>query len=817
MNKFDSPECEDYKAVANKIQEFLSKIRQGTLLAQYDLCKRAVHHSIAFEGMFQREDEISPSLNTLRWVADDAVGESDGGDEETVEIKKQAGDEETVEIKKQAREALATWLRSSSTSGIFHITGKLGAGKSTLMKHISTHPRVRDDLVAWAGDKSLVLARFFFWHDGTKLQKSLEGLHRSILFQALEQYPALIEEVFPTQWQAIRAKPKSHSLLRSTQFRSTDLEKGFKTLVEMEASEQYRLCLFIDGLDEYSGEGVTSVDHMKLARDIQAWSASGKVKFCVSSREQVEFTNTFRDSPRIKLHELNQSDIRDFCWQTIEQYDASLFDDDFDASGLVDWIVPRAEGVFLWAKITVQAALVFANQHDSFDTIKKKLMSPPGNLIQLYDRLLNSLPETERKAAYKFLAVAVRLPSRLSLLAYTWLDDLSNEDFPAWRTLEKFCSETIEKRRNRARYQIQGYTKGLLNIGRSLRLGVDGVVAGYVDEVTACHRSLEEYVREKEQMELKKIYPTLKEEEIIGRLKLAELAYICGVEGMQDYGQTTNSWATSFLGPLDTERVCTEKLSDNVLDGLHHFAGNIRFEKAWICHGIGPFHESVPPGFELVNPVPFLAAFHNQAGWIQKLTTSPDSKMDTKDTQDQTLLSAAVLGGARDTVRVLLDRDPEGSTLHVAIKSHALDPTRAGDITVCDILAYQVMAVAYNCWTVTASEIDRDAVCNILELFLEKNMETGYVFVLEGFDGAENKLNRVATLEQAVQKIQPTNIDSLNQYFSLSGGDPAAELTATRLELRELEGGLNGMNLAPVEGMVRDGAEIPHDFRAILC
>ncbi|KAK4652824.1 hypothetical protein QC762_0077170 [Podospora pseudocomata] len=45
MNKFGSPDCQDYKKVAGKIEEFVRKIREGTPLAQADALIRNKHYS----------------------------------------------------------------------------------------------------------------------------------------------------------------------------------------------------------------------------------------------------------------------------------------------------------------------------------------------------------------------------------------------------------------------------------------------------------------------------------------------------------------------------------------------------------------------------------------------------------------------------------------------------------------------------------------------------------------------------------------------------------------------------------------------------
>jgi ABC-type hemin transport system ATPase subunit len=52
-------------------------------------------------------------------------------------------------VKAAARDALHSWL--SAGTGIFHISGKLGSGKSTLMKYLCGHPSTKALLNEWAG------------------------------------------------------------------------------------------------------------------------------------------------------------------------------------------------------------------------------------------------------------------------------------------------------------------------------------------------------------------------------------------------------------------------------------------------------------------------------------------------------------------------------------------------------------------------------------------------------------------------------------------------------------------------------------------
>jgi hypothetical protein len=67
--------------------------------------------------------------------------------------------------------------------GFLWISGKPGAGKSTIMKFAYLNfKRV-------SHCKSAVTASFFFHARGHSLEKSINGMYRSLLLQLLEGYP----------------------------------------------------------------------------------------------------------------------------------------------------------------------------------------------------------------------------------------------------------------------------------------------------------------------------------------------------------------------------------------------------------------------------------------------------------------------------------------------------------------------------------------------------------------------------------------------------------------------------------------------------
>ena len=84
----------------------------------------------------------------------------------------------------------ASWLRSGQA--VYWINGKAGSGKSTLLNHICTHSRTLELLRKWGANRRLITPTFFFWNAGSRLQKSIDGLLRSLVYQMLKECPELI-------------------------------------------------------------------------------------------------------------------------------------------------------------------------------------------------------------------------------------------------------------------------------------------------------------------------------------------------------------------------------------------------------------------------------------------------------------------------------------------------------------------------------------------------------------------------------------------------------------------------------------------------
>ena len=137
----------------------------------------------------------------------------------------------------------ADWLTQDVS--FYWIAGKAGSGRSTLMKHLYESQQLTDRLKQWAGGDELRILCFYFWNASTNIQMSLEGLVRTLLFQALEKDKHFIPKCFPNRFETRLMFP-DEAVFRPP-LTWEELLDALKVYLQ-EASKERKLFLLIDGL-----------------------------------------------------------------------------------------------------------------------------------------------------------------------------------------------------------------------------------------------------------------------------------------------------------------------------------------------------------------------------------------------------------------------------------------------------------------------------------------------------------------------------------------------------------------------------------------
>jgi hypothetical protein len=302
--------------------------------------------------------------------------------------------------------SFVNWLRKET--GLFWIYGKPGAGKSTLMKYLMDDPRLEEHAKIWASPHKLSISSFYFWKQGTKLQKSLCGLYRALLWQILKDDPKLARRAFPG-WQ--------------TSFGTTEptldaLRTALDLLTKTRALRRKYLIL-IDGLDEYEGaEGATSVSQERLSNDLLQLVKTRSVKVVVASRPDRAFETHFSHGRKLAIHDLTARDIGIYAHdRLIDEGTTRPPGEDLNAHEsaqlrrLVEAIVDTSQGVFLWARIVVELARVHIRDHHPLNELKEIVAQLPPGLEKLFDHIMDkisNLSKPEQVEGLRYLSLTSR-------------------------------------------------------------------------------------------------------------------------------------------------------------------------------------------------------------------------------------------------------------------------------------------------------------------------------------------------------------------------------------------------------------------------
>ncbi|OAL21345.1 hypothetical protein AYO22_08068 [Fonsecaea multimorphosa] len=283
-----------------------------------------------------------------------------------------------------------SWLRSDQP--LYWILGKPGSGKSTLMNFLVQDSRTLKELGS-SGQPTTILS-FFFWEAGVELQKALVGLLRSLIYQLLR---AIDSNQALQVWSDV-IQPHNPPLL--TVWTSKLLLRLLQMIVQ--AVDQ-RFCFFLDGLDEFQ-DAVDGTEAIRALQDVLNYQNS--IKLCISSRPQNNLQVLYQGCPNLVIQTLTEHDIRRYVEDKLlktpltDQLGAAH---STQASRLVDEVVWKAEGVFLWVTLAVQSLLRGIRNEDHWETLQERLDQLPSEISDLYKhmwkRMADDYPIYAKEAA----------------------------------------------------------------------------------------------------------------------------------------------------------------------------------------------------------------------------------------------------------------------------------------------------------------------------------------------------------------------------------------------------------------------------------
>ena len=363
----------------------------------------------------------------------------------------------------------SAWLENGG--GIYWINGKAGSGKSTLMSFLCQDKRTIEALTVWSGRKVAFMPNFYFWSSGTTMQRSLEGLLRSLLWQILKE--SSDTTILPVTYGSLPEQNRGTSLQRGSigAWTKRRLQRTLQEVIS-QLQSSCRLCFFIDGLDEFDE------DHDELitfVRDI-VWKTG--VKVCLSSRPYKTFEDAFDASAKLRLQDLTHNGIQQYVndkFQDVPQLASMTSKNGHEMDELRKDIVDKAEGVFLWVELAVKDQILGLRNEDSPEQLRKRLLRLPSKVEGIYLQMLHGIEQLYREEAARFLQIMLNYP-RLSLLGHALesYEDLENmllsDHNVSTQKITSLCQSTRKK--------IMTRCAGLLEVHEPLNQSTVSETAG---------------------------------------------------------------------------------------------------------------------------------------------------------------------------------------------------------------------------------------------------------------------------------------------------------------------------------------------------
>ena len=348
--------------------------------------------------------------------------------------------------------SMLDWLRTQN--GVFWISGKAGSGKSTLMKYFYNHRKTLTALRAWAGEKQLYTAHFFFWHAGTNMQKSQQGLLQTLLYHVLRQCRSLVKKVCPSRWRD--ADPVDLKWTRS------ELLNAFDEL-RNHTIDSARFCFFIDGLDEYEG------NHNDIIELVDSFSSSSDIKVCIASRAWNVFETAYGNNcdRKIRLQDLTWLDIKCFVTDELERnrYFRELRASDNRCEDLVTEIVDRADGVFLWVSLVVLSLRRGLTNADTVSELQGRLRILPTDLETYFLHMLDSVEKIYHRQSARLFLMRLSAPATLTVMTMSYFDE-KDADFGLTPEVEAPSPKELRLKERRTSLRLNARCTDLLEISK---------------------------------------------------------------------------------------------------------------------------------------------------------------------------------------------------------------------------------------------------------------------------------------------------------------------------------------------------------------
>jgi energy-coupling factor transporter ATP-binding protein EcfA2 len=278
-----------------------------------------------------------------------------------------------------------------SHNGFLWIKGKAGSGKSTLMKCAFAHAEEN-----FPHDK---IVSFFFNARGQHLERSVEGMYRSLLSQILRRFPQLRPKFPAYSPESVQQRGWAVTALRNY------LHRAITNLSKDDA-----ITLYIDALDECDEDDIReAIEHFEELGPA-ALSMPISLRICFASRYYPRVSIQRCIEIHVEEQIEHQQDIRNYINGKLTIRNVTF------KAQLASEIEARASGVFFWVVLVVRLIKKRCDGGVSHVELSKSLQEVPNKLQELIGVVLDT-PDDSLLCTLRWILFA-RLPLKIEELYF---------------------------------------------------------------------------------------------------------------------------------------------------------------------------------------------------------------------------------------------------------------------------------------------------------------------------------------------------------------------------------------------------------------
>lgn len=457
------------------------------------------------------------------------------------------------------------WLRSDDS--LYWISGKAGSGKSTFVNFLFKNEKTKAQLDKWGTDCAIVA--HFIWSSGTASQRSIRSLLRSLLYQILEGSEVILDVLLQKKVQASRFR-------NPDDWSKDDLEE---TISQVLSLNERGTCIFVDGLDEIDPEeGPFDLLHL-----MKSFSLCTNTKICVSSRPEPIFKADLERFPKLKLQDLTRPDMEAYTKQFLKTKCSINFENETGRE-LVDEVVRKADGVFLWVSLALKSLQRGMVNGDNPEKLMERLQKLPSGLRKLYEEMLKRIGDDQdlyRKEAAVYFNMFMTLTEGCE--TYPNLFHFAVAVDPTLRTMlldpnDPPSLTTLKKHLLAVDHRLASLCAGLLETSCWLESGKDVSEIPSSDkrrpwetlEIVLVHKSARDFLLSKENR-----IPDLVETTRVERMVRALQAIALEDMYPREEHITGTNWAFCFLKNSPIE------IPDEQVSGIFQLTKDIYHRNGW--------------------------------------------------------------------------------------------------------------------------------------------------------------------------------------------------------------------------------------------